>query len=170
MDTNELKKQYDKLIKTSIIFRGQILDRFVSMEMFMDMIIANYFCRNNKKAEELAYVVLATDKIEFSKKKQTLFYIFDKYPTFIEKYSTIKKDIDKLNNDRNFYAHSRVDTSADRVKQFNETTISYMKFEKGKLTYSDITWEENNKLLDDIQQMTTKLIEFNKIIEEPPTQ
>jgi hypothetical protein len=122
---NNLRTNIKKITRLSIQRRGEIIEKFTYLEMIMDNIISRYFCSSTDKTDELTAVVLST--IDFSKKKDVIFYIMDSHKTTVDKHKGIKSDLDNLNKVRNIFAHRYLATFDHNIADGN---LSYIKFEK----------------------------------------
>lgn len=155
--------KYKKVVKLSIERRGEIIEKFTYLEMIMDNIISRYFCATTEKTDELTAVLLST--IDFSKKKDVVFYILDCHSALLNKYKTLKQDLETLNQTRNIFAHKYLAIHDDNVR---DEKLCYIKFVKGKPTEIEITLDYFNHKISLLDKCDIALSELSDIVRKFP--
>ncbi|RYE18328.1 MAG: hypothetical protein EOP42_30850, partial [Sphingobacteriaceae bacterium] len=75
----------DSFEKSVIMLRGLIINHTIEIERKMDNALANHFCGNLERKNELCELLLFTERITFDMKKQILYSILQThYKGFIE--------------------------------------------------------------------------------------
>ncbi len=104
--------------------RGEIIARVVYLERIMDAIIANYFCDNDNKIDEIRMLILSTERITYENKRQVLKWIYEKHQSDIFKsHPKIFKDMQEIGEFRNVLAHNHLDIDVFLKNELDGKTI-----------------------------------------------
>ena len=154
-----LVRKYKTVVDLSIKRRGEIIEEFTYVEMVMDIIISRFFCDTTDKTNEFTSVFLSI--VDFSKKKEVIYYILECNKEFLKKNSSIKSDMDKINSTRNIFAHKYLAIHDENIKS---QKLGYIKFKNGKATEVEITNDYFEDQLNLIEKVTDILTELSIIV------
>jgi hypothetical protein len=110
----------EELLQAASRFRGDVINQIVVIEGKVDQCLANYFCDDHKKKDDLLWLVLRQRAIGFSSKLGVL--------SAITKDTSIQADADYLNSVRNAFAHSVLvyDVPNDQLKLWDGENLKFV--------------------------------------------
>lgn len=110
--------------------RGEIIERAIYLEREIDKFIAAHFCKTQEVKTEFIELIISTDRMTFEGKRQIFQFLVEKYhKDFLKKNQTIFKDISKVLEYRNKFAHYDLYGSFDAIQYFHERgSIFLVKF------------------------------------------
>lgn len=114
-----------------IRFRGAIMEQVVLIEGLMQTYITDYFCKESKRGDFLAYVICFN--LQYDKSREIFCGIISRdFKEINKKYKKELADLNRLSEDRNILAHYPIDGSDEMVKIFIETgELHFVKYKGG---------------------------------------
>ncbi|WP_183558801.1 hypothetical protein [Mucilaginibacter sp. SP1R1] len=146
----------------AIAWRGKIIHETISLEKFIDLYIARYFCGNNeKKVKDLHLFFLGDNRTSFGGKCEVFKHIAETHDTdWYLKYKSVKKtmyqDLEDIIASRNVLAHRLLDTGDDTLANYPESMV-FKKYNL-KYKYEDYTEKDMNTLMSKIEGISVYLI------------
>lgn len=131
-------------------WRGQILGLTVTMERYLDVCLASYFCKDGTKTDELLDLILCTRRITLSSKYEVFHYLVTKKKVIFD--AKLLPNIKEAFEHRNVFAHYMNDNSNTSLKKFEEGAITLVKFQNTRTPqiYSKEKLEEIKEGLIDV--------------------
>ena len=144
------------------MIRGLVINDSIFLERSVDRVIANHYCDNEEKRNELLEWLLSTDRIIFSNKVQLFRLILERHnKEFIKKHPDIFKDIISVIEERNILAHYQLDTSAEGINKIDENKFVLLKY---KTSPEEIVFDRYRK--DKILKLIAKCIkDINELLQ-----
>lgn len=126
----EEKEKIKQLLISVIDLRGAIINDVIFLERVIDDFIANYFCTDTIKRDELMELVLTNERYALGSKIEVMVRILKKhYPEFYKEYPNIKGELDFISEKRNVLAHVLLDTTNEGIE--NEI-MGFIRFKNAK--------------------------------------
>ena len=120
-------KEYitESILQAAQDSRGRILQHAIDMENIMGIYISEHFTKDKDKVEEFYSLILS--RVSFESKYQAFIYLVRKYsPEFVTNNPDFHKEIIKLIEERNVFAHWPVDFSEQAISDFRMRNQSPM--------------------------------------------
>ena len=148
----------DTYYKESRRIRGEIIERAIILERFVDWFIVSHFCTEYIKKIELLETVIATKRIIFENKVQVFKILLDKhYKNFDNENPSFANKLIKLIEERNVFAHYTLFSGEEQVSKFHENgTITFVKF-NNSTEYIEYSKEKIEKIMDGLVDMATNM-------------
>ena len=125
-------KEYitESILQAAQDSRGRILQHAIDMENIMGIYISEHFTKDKDKVEEFYSLILS--RVSFESKYQAFIYLVRKYsPEFVTNNPDFHKEIIKLIEERNVFAHWPVDYSEQAISDYeNEKSVTYVLIQK----------------------------------------
>jgi hypothetical protein len=138
-----------KIYQNSLTLRGIVLDAVVDIERAMDNYIANYFCIDEHRSNELREMLLHTERITLGSKKDVYYLLIRRYnPEYIELNPKFIETLERFIPHRNVLAHLEVDYSEKWLNKEN-IHVAFKKYKEGKLKDWYYTQDDVDKLKTD---------------------
>ena len=126
----EKNKKIKELLISVIDLRGAIINDVIFLERVIDDFIANYFCSDPVKRDELMELVLTNERYSLSSKIEVMVRIIKlHYKEFFNQYPNIKGELDFISEKRNVLAHVLLDTTNEGIE--NEV-MGFIRFKNAK--------------------------------------
>ena len=126
--------------------RGLIINQTINLEKVIDWRIAQHFCKDDTKREELEALIISG--LPFSKKIDILIYLLEKHDNdFFKAHKSAKRHLHKIRENRNNMAHSWLDVSVTFVgkKDRHTQTVSRL-FTNNKLKKEQLSLYDEKRI------------------------
>lgn len=142
---------FRNLHEKNLMFRGFVLDSTIEIERKMDIVLSIYFCDSEEKRILIRELLFYTEPISFNVKKELLITIISNtYQDFFTQNKTFKGDLDKIQSERNTFAHSELDLN-------EKENLVFKKYKKGALVFKIYTRKDFAILEDKIYRVQEQL-------------
>jgi len=144
-------------------WRGRVLNTAAVIERDIALIIAHYFCTDEKKLFFFSEVA-TSHFFSFRSKIMILKKILKKdYQFFLENCPNLLGNLEKVKNYRNVIAHSTLDVTDDALKRKPEKGIGFIRYQDGSRSVnvlSEIDFNEWNGVMGNVSSdlSTLKMI------------
>jgi hypothetical protein len=131
--------------------RGEIINKAVILEAFLDSLIVEHFCGTTAQKRDLTYAILSKEKVMMSFKAEIVGFILSNYfPEFIEDYPKYISELQSVIDTRNLVAHRLFVEQSDLTGERKQ----YLHSIKTK----------RQKMSEDIVEVNTEFVStFNKL-------
>lgn len=161
-------KIYLKIRQDCIHYRGRYIDEAIIMELIIDDVLANYFCKN-EKVEEVLSAVFNTEFLALGAKEKILQSILLKpiFKSFWKKYNTIVTDIGYVRKYRNVLAHSKLIILEETLENYDNDLLPLRGTENGKQKKLNIKLSDLDNEIKKVQKCISTLREFRELLHPP---
>jgi len=154
-NSSDEEKQIDKQYQLDREIRGSILEQAITIEGFVEDIIATHFCPDLERRYLLHSLIISTPHLGFPSKVKILKGLLRIcYPDLLQNFPDVIDELDKVRRFRNRIAHSALDTTPEWLANKFTDRIRLVYYKDGRREQQVVT-------LDDIKE---KQIAFSRLI------
>lgn len=153
--SDDEEKQIDKQYQLDREIRGSILEQAITIEGFVEDIIAIHFCPDLERRYLLHSLIISVPHLGFPSKVKILEGLLRIcYPDLLQKFPKGIDELDKVRRFRNRIAHSALDTTPEWLANKFADRIRLLYYKDGRREQQVVT-------LDDVKE---RQIAFSKLV------
>lgn len=163
---SEQGEKLNQLYQLDYNMRGAYIVQTNWIESFLNEGLANHFFPEDENRKNQFFSTILKE-INFSTRINLYVNVVEEYYSQANLKTTIlRKNLEKIRDNRNKFAHAVIDTSDEFLKKYSGDRIKLEFFKKGKKEHLELTMEEMKTLLGDTTAVTLMILETNSYIKQ----